>query len=146
MAGYASVTDIESEFKGTTFGATDQVSSAEVLAWSDEFSRYVDSIIFTRYSVPVTDANALLILKLIIKNFVSARIKRILNENKIVDDNGIRSTEADKLEKQANAMLKQIVSGEIELFDQSKSGILVANSFNVKTNNPPLIHKNEDQW
>lgn len=102
---YATTALITSEFKSTSFGASDPVTSDDVTQWCEDFSQYVDLAISARYAVPATTDPLLGTCKLIVKNFVAARIRRILN--------GVEDKVALELDEQANEILKQLVDGDI---------------------------------
>jgi len=142
---YATYAEVQSEFRNTTFASGKPVTPDEVNDWLDEFSALIDGRITKKFALPVSDASLLLVLKLVCKSFVAARIKRILNADDM-DANTKENSDADKLEKMAKQILDDIMSGKITFTDAAKSAIAVLSSYNVREDKDPKWEMDVDQW
>jgi hypothetical protein len=142
---YATTTQIQSEFKSTTFGAGTQVTLAEIGEWLEEFSRLLDGMISNKFETPLSNASALFIAELIVRNWVSARIMRILNAESVAPSPDEESR-ANILDKQATAWAKLIMEGDIDLFGQTKTSRVTTDSFQRNRENVFIYDKDIDQW
>ena len=96
---YWSVDDIRSDFKDIVFNATSSVTEAEVEKFILEESAFIDSMICSRYQVPVAEIdspNAFLVLKRICIFLASDRVRHVLyvktgRDNSEQDTKGLKS-------------------------------------------------------
>jgi len=78
---YCSVDDISSDFKDIVISTTSSVTIEEVEKFIDEETAFIDSMICSRYQVPVVELdspNAFLVLKRICIFLVSDRVRHVL--------------------------------------------------------------------
>lgn len=146
---YATATQIASEFKSTTFSGSSAVTTSELDDWCDEFSRVIDAQLSAKYTVPITGTESLKIVRLIVKNFVAARVKRILSADEQAGGRS-KETDADKLEKQAQMMLDNL-SGcgdcDMTLPDATANTARQSpKSFQQANNIQPVWEKGVDQY
>lgn len=138
MAAYATATEITSEFKNTTFSSGDPVTETEVGAWCTDFSNVVDMVIGVKYQVPATSTTLVGFCKLIVKNYVAARVRRILN--------GPGDKTAAELQEQADDLLNQITEGKIgDPLAPSASGVGCV-SYNQENDKQPHYEIDTDAW
>lgn len=113
---YCSKDDVESDFKDIEFTDSTKVTSGEVTSITEQESAYIDSMISSRYVVPVTGDNSLLVLKKICIALSSDRVRNIL----------ITKTGKDELDQDTKGMiavsrarkdLQAIQDGTLRLID-----------------------------
>lgn len=117
---YCSVDEVASDFKDITFSANSSVTISEVEAIISQESAFIDSMICSRYSVPVIEGNspgAFLVLKKIAIQLSADRVRHILyvktgSDNKDQDTKGLRS-----LSRHPRTDLQRIQDGTMKLCD-----------------------------
>lgn len=146
--GYCTVADIQAEFPSLTLASDTLtgITSAEISTWIEEVSAYMDSQIQNRYSTPVTvDASALLVLKMICKDFVCGKLK-----GKLFISSGGKSEsqkeQSEQLTKQAESRLKLIRTGDSILSGASTQGVPTMDSYGRKNAVEPVFDIDEQQW
>ena len=117
---YAVYTDVASEFKDITFSSTTAVTDTDVTAWIAQASELIDGYLASKYEVPVTGVNSLLILKMICILLVKSRILSVLSV-KTPQDKNKQDPDGPTLYKQAMDLLKDIKKGLIQLSDATLS-------------------------
>ncbi len=75
---YATATEIEADFKDTTFNTTSNVKAEDVEQFIVEADSLINSYVGTVYTVPLTTGEGLNLLKLLCRSIVTARVKYIL--------------------------------------------------------------------
>lgn len=124
LTGYCSKTNIEAYFMNKSFGASDYVTETEVETFIGQIAAMMDAKISSRYSLPITNAYDLLILKMINEYLVVA----------IIDDIFREKTEDGKFDrgrntrKEGNDLLNKIVNGEMILNSTHKRSVIKFNS------------------
>jgi phage gp36-like protein len=113
---YCTSSDISSEFKDITFGASTSITSTDIGNFCDQASAMIDSILSSKYVVPITGTASLLLIQMICIWLVKARVISILSVKSPVDK-AKQDPDSQKLYEQAMALLKQIKSGVIQLTD-----------------------------
>jgi len=141
---YCLNSDVASEFKNITFSASTSITDTEVdelIAQSDEI---IDGYLTNKYTVPITGAKALKVVKRISIGLTVQRLIPILRVKTGVDkldqDTQSISTNAEKL-------LKDIISGSLDLSDAEKAS--TGQGFKSYANDNALEHKFQrgiDQW
>lgn len=143
---YSTATDIQSEFKGTTFSATSAITSTEVAEFITQTDAMIDAKISNRYTTPVTSTEALKVLKTISIGFVSKRVANILKV-KTGEVSKDQDPKYDDLYSLAKKMLEDIRKGDLVLsgaaLSSSKAGV---SSFNVDNDVEHTMKKGIDQW
>lgn len=148
---YATVANIESEFKNMDFTATSPVLTApEIVEFINEEEAYINTTVENRYEVPVTDSESILILKKISIAFVAYRVAKILNLKKEVPipakfvpqqlNEGAAYLEAKK-------QLAEIKSGKLILNSAiARAGTQGIKSYNSVNSISPLWERDKKQW
>jgi hypothetical protein len=75
---YASVGDIQYEFKNITFSSSTTPTSTAVSEFITQTEALVNSKLSTRYTTPITGTESLSLVKMIVVTIVSRRIKEII--------------------------------------------------------------------
>lgn len=120
MSQYCTANDIENYYLGKSFNAGDFIESGEVNLMIDQAAAQIDSMIKARYSLPITNASDLLILKTINEKMVVGDIDDIFREKN--SDGEFERGRNTK--KEAMEWLKKISCGEMLLNStQVTSGI-----------------------
>jgi hypothetical protein len=145
---YATVAEIEADFKDVTFSTTTLVKTADVNQFIVEADALVNSYVAAKYETPVASGEGLQLLKLCTRSLVAARIKKILEvkQEKSVEANqnvvGVLLSPT-----QVMKILKDIQSGDAELIG---ADALVDNggfySQNYEDDVEPVVKKTEKQW
>lgn len=147
---YAVVSDIESEFKNTTFTAGDSVTDTEVTQFIAEEEAVINATIANRYEVPITGTEALLVIKKITIKYVAYRIAGILNLKKAVPiPKEMISQEINEgtAYREAQKMLMAIKDGKIILNDAvARSTVQGIVSYNATNSICPIWEKETQQW
>lgn len=149
---YCTTADIQAEFPVLSFASNtnEGITSAEINTWIEEFSAYIDSQIQNRYVTPVTTpASAMLVLKLICKDFVVGKLKQKL----FITSGGKSESQKEQSEaitKQAEARLKLIRTGESVLGNADSSastqGVPTMDSYGRKNDVEPVFDIDKQQW
>ena len=143
---YCTVAEVQSEFSDTTFGSSTSVTSTEVTALIEEFSEYVNQRISNRYTTPITDAEALLVIKIIVKYLVVAKVLRILNSDQESGAEANERTKANIYDKKAEEMLKMVFDGSLVLSDTAKTSFGMPSSYNEDEEIDPIFERDTVQW
>ena len=148
MAGseYATVAQIESEFQDTSFTSSTQITDTEVTDWIQKYSGLVNQKLASKYTVPITDADALEVVNLIVRDFVKARIMRILNSDIDAGAGETERTQANACEKKATMLLKAIKDGSISLGGLVPKPTANPSSFNNDNDIDPIFERDTVQW
>ncbi len=108
---YCTVQDLETYYLGKQFKCSDYLSNGKADLLISSNAALMDAMLKSKYSLPFTDTNDLLILKMINEGLVVG----------VIDDIFREKTEDGKFErgrntrKEAMDLLAKIVSGELEL-------------------------------
>lgn len=148
---YAVYTDIQSEFKGITFGASGtSVIQSEVTEFIAEEEAVINQMISKRYDTPVTNATSILILKKIVIAFVSYRVANILyikREVPLPSDEMSQKLNYGASYRNAEKLLNKIIDGKVPLHsDDLIAGATGISSYNVDNDILPTFERDTDQW
>lgn len=145
---YATVAEIEADFKDTSFTSSTNVKTADVTQFIVEADALINAYVGTVYTVPVASGDGLNLLKLLCRSLVAARIKRIMEvkQEKNADPN--QSVLGVLLPpSQVMKILKDIQEQNLAL---AGATLLVSGSGfynnNVTNDVEPRIKKDERQW
>jgi phage gp36-like protein len=148
---YSAVTDIENELKNTTFSSTSIVTSTAVSDFISQADATIDMYLSKRYSLPITDATALIVLKNISIDIVTFRVAKILDLKKsgsIPDNHVVQDITNGDAYKESMRKLVAIRDGVMDLIGEtaitpqsSLSSLQYENSDLV-----PFFQKGVDQW
>lgn len=123
---YCTVEDLESYYLNKAFKCGDYLTNGKADGFILSDAAIIDAALRTRYSLPITNTNDLLILKSINERMVVGTIDDIFRER--TEDGSFergRNTRKDALD-----MLKQIKEGDIILEGSSKSSVMKFNNVN----------------
>jgi len=146
---YASVEDVQGEFKGISFTGTSNVTEDTVTAQIDQADALINSYLGMRYSVPVTaDASTLALLKMFSSVLVAARIKGILEVKQETNKDANQNVRTGMSTKDVITQLQAIRDGQIVL---SGATTLIAAggafySRNQVASEEPVMRKDCKQW
>lgn len=152
---YATVSDIESEFKNLSVSlGEDALSASEISEFIEQEEAVINATVSNRYEIPVTGTEALKIMKSISIAYVAYRVATILNLKK---DVSVLLSVKDKFIPQelnqgskfkiAKKQLEAIQSGRLILIDATarslEQGVKSYNAINSIT---PLWERDTKQW
>lgn len=145
---YTTYSEIEADFKDTTFTTTSMVKLADVTQFIVEADALINAYIGTVYSVPVASGDGLNLLKLLSRSLVAARIKRILEvkQEKSQDANqnvlGVLLSPSKVMEILKDIQEQKMALAGAELL-VSGGGFYSANENNDVE---PVVEKDTTQW
>ena len=146
---YCTTDHVAGEFKGIVFNSTSTVTESEVIRFIAEAGAEINSTLSSRYSVPITGTESLILIRQINIMLVAQRVKDILTVKTGVTapDQGNNQGNTIRLDITARKMLQNIISEKINLTDatllDSQSGVA---SYNVTNSIEPFFEKGVDQW
>lgn len=142
---YCETTDVAEEFKSIKFDSPNAIKTTQVERFIEEADALINVTLGSKYLIPITGTNALILMRQISLSLVAQRIKDIL-QVKTADDSK-QDTRPDFNKFDPMKMLKALASGSITLTDavlsSSTDGI---KSFNVDNGEEHTFLKNTDQW
>lgn len=110
---YCTSAQVAEEFNGVSFGASTNPTSTTVDRWIAEADQLIDSKVGLRYTVPITNASDLILIRQISIMLVAARVRRRLNRTG--PDGETAKVKVTDTHDQAMKMLDQIVKGLMDL-------------------------------
>jgi len=131
---YCTVQDLETYFLGKSFKCGDYLNNGVAKGFILEEAAVINSILKTRYTIPITDTDDLFLLKMINEKLVVGTIDDIFRE-KTEDGTFERGRNT---RKEAMDLLKQIKDGEILLNSTSRSSVI---KFNTVTSDGVNVEK-----
>lgn len=146
MASYATNAHVASEFKDITFSGTTKVTSTEVDDFIDQAEAEINARVGKKYEVPLTNASDILIARQIVVWMVSDRVRKIIQVKDIGGEELKQGVRPPGGRKEAMALLKEIVSGEMELASDLKSSHNGVKSFSVDIEDPNTFERYVDEW
>lgn len=146
---YASVEEIEADFKDIDFTTSSSVKEADVTQFITEADALINAYVGKRYSVPVAaDSSTLALLKLLTRSLVANRVRGILAVKQDTNTGANQSQRAELLSvKDVLSMLKDIRDGEIALSGATE--LLSGGGFyskNYAEEVEPVFEKDTKQW
>lgn len=108
---YSVVADVQAEFKNLTFSSSTYPTDTSVTAFIAQADAFIDSKLGMKYVVPITAAQALLIVKTISVWLVAARVKEIIRV-KLGATAVEQETREGDLRQMALDMLKEYIGPE----------------------------------
>lgn len=123
--GYCQIQDLEAYFLNKNFKCGDYLSNGKAESFIQDDSCLINAALKVRYSLPINDANDLVILRMINAKMVVGTIDDIFREK---TDDGKFDRGRDT-RKEALALLAQIKSGDLIL---DGSGVGSVMKFNTK--------------
>lgn len=123
-----------------TFTETSTITVTELATYIDNAERYVDNRLAKVYAVPVTDAEAVAILKPVCTMLTAAKCWRILYAAQAGE-----SDKAKEWQKEAEATLDMIVDEEMAFGDAQKARA-AGGLYSGMRDSQPVWKLNKDQW
>lgn len=147
---YATSSDIESEFKNTTFAAGQPLTDTEVDEFIIQEEAIINAIISNRYETPITGSNAAEVMKSISIAYVAYRVAKILNLKKdvpIPKEMIPQTLNEGSAFFKAKKLLMAIQAGKIILDDAvAVSATQGIKSYNAENSILPLWERDTKQW
>lgn len=148
---YATVSDVESEFKDLDFSlANSKVSSAEVTTFIGQADAEITARISKKYTTPIVEADSpesFKILKMISVWIVADRVSDILEIKRVTSDEAKLAVRPESSARKARKLLDDIVKGDLPLVDatlaSSHDGF---KSFNVDNSIEHFFDATKQQW
>ena len=149
MTDYATQSDISDNMKGATFTAVTAVTDTTLANMLSQESAVIDQHIIPRYTLPITDASALLFLEKICIDLVVYRVKTVLQPKSALpqpDGKIAQVIVSSSPHKEAMRMLRAILKGEMTLPGESIKAINFISSTAVNNDHTTLFDDEEQQW
>lgn len=132
--GYCTTQDLETYYLNKSFKCGDYLTSGKAESFIQDDYALINSALKVRYSLPITDTNDLIILRMINAKMVVGTIDDIFREK---TDDG-RFDRGRDTRKEALLFLTQIKNGDLIL---DGSGITSVMKFNNKDTYGNTVHK-----
>lgn len=148
MTDYCDASDITANLKNVTFGASTTVTSPALADMISQESAVIDQYISPRYTLPVSDATALLFLQKICIDLVIYRVARIL-QPKVqapIPAEGGQDISHVTAYREAMTMLKNIMNGKTSLPGESVKDINFFKSTAVDDDDNMTFEFETEQW
>jgi phage gp36-like protein len=142
MPRYHSLSDVQSRLPSSiaTIDALTEPNADQVTAWMDETEAFVDGQLATRYQVPITGSQSLLIVRDICADLTAYRVWQFKAMG--VDDPEFRN-QAEVLRQRAMEKLQALLEGKLILPDQPTTK---SSSTPVGTFPEPIFERDRVQW
>ena len=142
---YCTASDVQSEFKKLTVGASTPVTSTEITEFIVQADALINARLANRWITPITGTESLSIIKMISILLVKERIEKILS---VKTGKPEGSQEQDEPAQDTGlGMLNQIMDGKLLLTDatlaNSKDGV---SSYNVDNDIEATFDSTGDLW
>ncbi len=132
--GYCSVQDLEAYYLGKTFKCGDYLTNGKAQELIATDAAWINARLKTRYTLPFTDTNDLLILKMINEKMVVGTIDDVFREK---TEDG-RFERGRNTRKEALDFLQAIVDGDVDLDGSAKDSVI---KFNTLDSNGNVVEK-----
>lgn len=143
---YCQTSDIKADFGEIEFSSTSKVTSDKVVELIASESNYIDSYLYSKYIVPIIEANSPLafsLLKRICVFRVSDRIRDILE---IKTGNSKNDQDVKGTSRTPDEDLKKIIDGKLNLIDAQFRTTDDGLSFGVPDAIPFPFDLQKQQW
>ena len=142
MPRYHSLSDVQSRLPSSiaTIDALTEPNADQVTAWMNETEAFVDGQLATRYQVPITGTQSLLIVRDICADLTAYRVWQFKAMG--VDDPEFRN-QAEVLRQRAMEKLQALLEGKLILPDQPTTK---SSSTPVGTFPEPIFERDKVQW
>lgn len=142
---YCVLAQVIAEFKDVNISVTTPVTVADVNRFIEEADACIDSSLSQRYTVPVTGAQSLIVVRNLSIMIVAQRIKDILKVKTGKED--ANQDGRGNLRGLAEKKLKAIVDRAINLTDATeKSAGAGVKSYTSSNDVPHIFERGTDQW
>ena len=142
MPRYHSLSDVQSRLPSSiaTIDALSEPSAEQVEGWMDEVEAFIEGQLATRYQVPITGSQSLLIVRDICADLTAYRVWQFKAMG--VDDPEFRN-QAEVLRTRAMEKLTALLEGTMVLPDQPESS---SSSTPSGTFPEPIFERDRVQW
>jgi phage gp36-like protein len=142
MPRYHSLSDVQSRLPSSiaTIDAVSEPNTTQVTAWMDEVEAFVEGQLATRYQVPITGSQSLLIVRDICADLTAYRVWQFKAMG--VDDPEFRN-QAEVLRQRAMEKLQALLEGTMVLPDQAEAP---SSSTPAGTFPEPIFERDRVQW
>jgi phage gp36-like protein len=142
MPRYHSLSDVQSRLPSSiaTIDALTEPNADQVTAWMDEVEAFVEGQLATRYQVPITGTQSILIVRDICTDLTTYRVWQFKSMG--VDDPEFRN-QAEVLRQRAMEKLQALLEGKLILPDQPTTK---SSSTPVGTFPEPIFERDRVQW
>lgn len=114
MADYTDVASIQAYYLGVKFTSTsDYLTTVIIGNFITEQTNVINFVLKKKYTLPITDIDDLLYLKVVCDKMVVCKVDKILRQNANDEENIFDRSRG--CEKAVKAMLDKILNGQIEL-------------------------------
>lgn len=127
---YCTVTDIEAYYLNKDFKCESYCNSRRVESFIIQDAALIDAALKSRYALPITNTNDLLILKMINEKMVVGTVDDIFREK--TESGEYERTRG--MRKEALDMLKKIQDGDVVLNSTAKSSVMKFNNIDSQGN------------
>ncbi len=138
--GYCTIQDLEGYFLNKNFKCGDYLSSGKANDFIATDCAIINSALKTRYTLPLTNSDDLMILKMINEKMVVGTIDDIFREK---DESGKFNRGRDT-RKEANDLLKQIKEGDMVLNGTGSASVMKFNTIDSEGNEVPKRFKDSN--
>lgn len=119
MSEYSTTKSIQGYYIGVDFSKSDYVTKSQVRSWVVEYSIKIDNVLRRKYTIPITNSNDLILLKLLVEKFVVGKIDGIMRVS--TSDEDKKYLRNRNYTKDAESMLLEIKTGVLLLETTVKS-------------------------
>lgn len=145
---YATQEDIESELQGIEFHNNSHLTPSALDDILAQESQVIDQYLSTQYETPVTNANALLVLKKICIDFTCFRVRKIFRNNEpLPENNEPRDVSESASYRESMRLLKKFSDGELSLSGATRLSTkttIMGSRPSIATE--PIFKRDEVQW
>jgi len=140
MPRYHSLSDVQSRLPSSiaTIDALTEPNTEQVTTWMDQVEAFVDGQLATRYQVPITGSQSVLIVRDICADLTAYRVWQFKAMG--IDDPEFRN-QAEVLRTRATEKLQAILEGTLILPDQPETSTMPSGTFPE-----PIFERDKIQW
>lgn len=143
---YATTANVASEFKNITFSSTTQVTDTEVARFITEAEAEIDARIGKKYTVPLTNASDIAIVRQASVWMVADRVRKIMQVKDISVEELKQGVRPPGGRREALKLIDEILKGDLELNADLLSSSNGIQSFTVDIDDPNTFERYDDQW
>lgn len=148
--GYATVKNVESEFKNIDFTSSTLVTKADIESFLVQTDALINAYVGAKYVVPITgDDSSVALMRLFSITLVADRVKKILETRQVTNTSANQEVRGAYGKSDVMRDLASIKKGEMPLAGAtlllgSGQGAMFSN--NTANGVEPIMRKDEDQW
>lgn len=149
MTDYCTSSDIVENIKDGVFSSSTAVTSSALSAMIAQESAVIDQHVTPRYTLPLSDASALLFLKKICIDLVVYRVTKVLQPKTATpapDGSIVQDISHSSAYREAMKMLKSIMDGKMTLPGEAVKSVSFFGSTGVDDDHEGEFESGERQW